>query len=69
MGDMLLWLLRKGDEVLSARVLDNGRHGCELQVFRNGEKIIGRRFDARDPALEAAEGVRAMYVSAGWTDT
>jgi hypothetical protein len=65
--DRLLWRLRKDVQTASARLLDNGAYGCELQIFRDGKLQSGRRYDSLETALAEGDGVREMYIGAGWT--
>ena len=50
-----LWQLRTGHVTWSCELLDHGAYGVEAQILRDGEFVIGRRFDTRALAVQWAE--------------
>ena len=47
-----LWTLRQDDVVWSAELRYHGEYGVECQIFREGQLVIGRRFDLKWQAIQ-----------------
>lgn len=46
-----LWTIRQEGVVWSAELRDHGECGIECQIFREGQLVIGRRFDLEAQAI------------------
>ena len=55
-----LWSVRVGHEIWSAQLRYHGEYGVEAQIIREGELVIGRRFDLRRLAEQWAEEERKI---------
>jgi hypothetical protein len=53
-----LWSLRKCGVTWDAQLRYHGEYGVEAQILRQGELVIGRRFNMRAPAVEWADKER-----------
>lgn len=53
-----LWTSRKGDRQMSCELRYHGEFGVEAQILKDGELLIGRRFDTRALAVQWAEEER-----------
>jgi len=53
-----LWTLRKDHVTWSAELRVHGEYGVEAQILRDGELVIGQRFDTRADAVWWAETER-----------
>ena len=62
-----LWVFRKDERTWSARLLYHSEYGVETQILRDGDLIIGRRFDLREQAVEWAAAER-LELGAGLND-
>ena len=61
-----LWMLGKTDRRITCALLDDGAHGCEAQLHRDGAFYAGRRFANRAGALTHAADVRTRLEQDGW---
>ena len=43
----VVWSLRNDDVTWSSELLDFGSYGVEGQILRDGELVLGQRFDTR----------------------
>jgi hypothetical protein len=50
-----LWAFRSGDHTIACELHYHGEYGVEAQFLRDGELLIGRRFDSRALAVQWAE--------------
>jgi hypothetical protein len=53
-----LWSLRKEGVTWSAELRYHAEHGVEAQILRQGELVIGRRFDTSVVAVQWADNER-----------
>jgi hypothetical protein len=53
-----LWTLRQDHVTWSAELRYDGEFGVECQILREGELVIGRRFDLKAQAIQWAEEER-----------
>ena len=53
-----LWSLRANGVTWEAQLRYHGEYGVEAQILRQGEVVIGRRFDTRMLAVQWAEEER-----------
>jgi hypothetical protein len=60
-----LWAIQKHGRQLACEFRDDGAWGVELQVYRDGELLYGRRWPTRALALEKADTWKAKYLRAG----
>ena len=60
-----LWTVQKDGRPLECELRDNGLAGVEVQVYRAGELLYGRRFATRALALEEARTRKAQYLRDG----
>jgi hypothetical protein len=56
-----LWSIRTKDRQLDCELGDHGAWGVEVQVYREGQFLDGRRWPTRALALEEAEAQKAAY--------
>ena len=63
-----LWSLRKDGATWSAELRYHGEFGVEAQILRQGELVIGRRFDTRVLAVQWAEMEWATLENHGTVD-
>lgn len=64
-----LWTMRAGGVSWSAELRFHGEsYGWEAQILRDGELVIGRRFDTRALAVRWAEIERSALVADNWRD-
>ena len=64
-ADEHLWAIQKAGRQLACELRDDGAWGVELQVYRDGELIYGRRWASRALALERADDWKAQYLREG----
>jgi hypothetical protein len=50
-----LWELRKDHHTYACELRYHGEWGVEAQIFKDGDLLIGRRFDTRELAVQWAE--------------
>jgi hypothetical protein len=60
-----LWTVQKDGRQLACELRDDGEAGVEVQVYRNGELLYGRRFANRAQALQNADVWKAQYLRDG----
>jgi hypothetical protein len=60
-----LWAIRKDGRQLACELRDDGEAGVEVQMFRDGEFLFGRRWATRALALEEADERKAQYLREG----
>jgi hypothetical protein len=60
-----LWAIRKDGRRLDGELRDHGEWGVEVQVFREGEFLYGRRWATRALSLEEADKQKARYLREG----
>jgi hypothetical protein len=60
-----LWAVQKEGRQLACELRDDGVLGVEVQVYRDGELLYGRRWPTRALALEKAEDWKVQYLLAG----
>jgi hypothetical protein len=60
-----LWAIRKEGRQLDCELRDHGTWGVEVQVYREGEFLYGRRWASRALALEEAGERKAQYLREG----
>jgi hypothetical protein len=53
-----LWSLRVNGATWEAELRYHGEYGVETQVFKQGDLVIGRRFDTREQAVQWAQEER-----------
>lgn len=53
-----LWVFRKDERTWSAHLLYHSEYGVEAQILRDGDLVIGRRFDLREEAVAWATAER-----------
>ena len=56
-----LWELRRDYVTWSCELRYHGEYGVEAQILRDGELVIGRRFDLRRLAEQWAEEERKAF--------
>ena len=54
-----LWSVRVNGATWEAELRYHGEYGVEAQIFKQGEFLIGRRFDTRELAIQWAKLERA----------
>ena len=54
----VVWEVSRAPNVHSCELRDHGGFGVEAQILRDGELVIGKRFDTRAQALHWADLVR-----------
>jgi hypothetical protein len=59
-----LWTQKEGRQ-LACELRDDGDVGVEVQVYREGELLCGRRWATRALALAKADEQKAQYLSEG----
>ena len=62
----LLFALTRGDHRIACELRYHGEYGVEAQFSRDGELIIGRRFDTRAQAVQCAELEGGDLRRQGW---
>jgi hypothetical protein len=60
-----LWAVRKDGRQLDCELRDHGAWGVEVQVYREGEFLYGRRWASRALALEEADERKTQYLREG----
>jgi hypothetical protein len=60
-----LWAVRKDGRQLDCELRDHGAWGVEVQVYREGEFLYGRRWASRALALAEADERKAQYLREG----
>jgi hypothetical protein len=61
-----LWAIRKKDgRQLACELRDDAEWGVEVQVYREGELLYGRRWANRTLALDEADERKAQYLGEG----
>jgi hypothetical protein len=60
-----LWTVQKAGRHLTCELRDDGEFGVEVQVYRDGELLYGRRWATRALALEEADARKAQYLREG----
>jgi hypothetical protein len=60
-----LWIIQKAGRQLACELRDDGAAGVEVQVYREGELLYGRRWATRALALEEANERKAQYLREG----
>jgi hypothetical protein len=60
-----LWTVEKNGRRLACELRDDGEAGVEVQMFRDGEFLFGRRCTTRGLALEKADEWKAQYLREG----
>jgi hypothetical protein len=60
-----LWTIQKAGRQLACELRDDGAAGVEVQVYREGELLYGRRWATRALALEEANERKAQYLREG----
>jgi hypothetical protein len=56
-----LWSLRVNHVTWSCELRYHGEWGVEAQILRDGDLVIGRRFDTRALAVQWAELERCLF--------
>jgi hypothetical protein len=57
--------VQKAGRYLTCALRDDGEFGVEVQVYRDGELLYGRRWATRALALEEADARKAQYLGEG----
>jgi hypothetical protein len=60
-----LWTVEKNGRQLACELRDDGEAGVEVQVYRDGDLLYGRRHATRAAALEEADDQQARYSPRG----
>jgi hypothetical protein len=60
-----LWTVEKNGRQLGCELRDDGEAGVEVQMYRDGELLYGRRHATRARALEEADEQKARYLREG----
>jgi hypothetical protein len=60
-----LWIIQKAGRRLACELRDDGAAGVEVQVYRDGELLYGRRWANRALALAEADERKAQYLGEG----
>jgi hypothetical protein len=60
-----LWIVQKDGRQLECQLRDDGEWGVEVQMYREGELLYGRRWASRALALEEADERKAQYLREG----
>jgi hypothetical protein len=60
-----IWTVQKDGRRLACELRDDGEAGVEVQMFRDGEFLFGRRWSTRALALEEADERKAQYLREG----
>jgi hypothetical protein len=60
-----LWEFRKDHHTWSAELRYHGEWGVEAQILRDGDLVIGRRFDTKALAVQWADEERKAIQSEG----
>jgi hypothetical protein len=60
-----LWVIQKAGRQLACELRDDGEWGVEVQVYRDGELLYGRRWATRALALAEADARKAQYLKDG----
>jgi hypothetical protein len=59
------WTIQKDGQQLDCELRDHGPWAVEVQVYRDGEFLYGRRWASRALALEEAEDQKTAYLRKG----
>jgi hypothetical protein len=60
-----LWTILRDGQRLECELRDHGAWGMEVQIYRDGKFLYGRRWPSRALALEEANEQKAVYLGNG----
>jgi hypothetical protein len=60
-----LWSVQKDGQQLECELRDHDAWSAEVQIYRDGEFLYGRRWPSRALALEGADDQKAAYLKNG----
>jgi hypothetical protein len=60
-----LWTVQKAGRTLACELRDDGAWGVEVQFYREGKFLYGRRWASRALAFKEANARKALYLRGG----